>query len=109
MAAFNYGYYFAPWQRYSVVRSTVVIDPIEETTPVRVFSEYELAVIGYYERFGYVQRQDRYIIEDYQTLATSEIDREDTRELERELSTRYDEPDVGVPPEYPFQDFNYGP
>ena len=36
-------------------------------------------------------------------------EREDTREREREYPTRYDEPERGPPPEYPFQDFNYGP
>lgn len=109
MAAFNYGTYFAPWQRYSVVEIIVVVDPIQETTPARVFSEYELAVIGFFERFGYVSTSDRYIIEDYQSQVTPDVDREDTRELEREPSTPFDEPEFVGPAEYPFQDFNYGP
>jgi len=34
--------------------------------------------------------------------------RKDTRELEKEYPNRFDEPEVGPPPEWPFQDFNYG-
>jgi hypothetical protein len=41
-------------------------DPQPVVTPVRVFTAYELAVIGYYNRFGYVDvKADRAIIEDY--------------------------------------------
>lgn len=40
----------------------VTIDTVETE---REWSTYELAVIGYYNRFGYVEPGDRSIIEDY--------------------------------------------
>lgn len=96
-------------QSFNFIRSFKIRQKGVSSVPVREFTEYELAVIGYYERFGYVQRQDRAIIEDYQTLAVPERDRKDTRELEREFYSRFDEPEFRNDPEYPFQDFNYGP
>lgn len=36
-------------------------------------------------------------------------EREDTRELERDYPSRFDEPQARPDPEYPFQDYNYGP
>ena len=36
-------------------------------------------------------------------------DREDTREFERDYPSPYDEPEERGDPEYPFQEFNYGP
>ena len=106
MASFNYGYSFGEWRR--IEYGSPVLDEVKPA-PERIFSEYELAVIGYYERFGYVERRDQYIIDDYQTIDQPDGYRQDTRELERPELSPYDEPEVGLPPEYPFQDFNYGP
>ena len=40
---------------------------------------------------------------------TRGINRVDDRELERPYPGPYDEPETGLPPEYPFHEFNYGP
>jgi hypothetical protein len=84
--------------------------PTDGTPTQRYFSEYEKDVIGFYERFGYVERRDRDIIENYFDSRREEGESFDDRELERTMT--YEEtygPDAQLPPEYPFQDFNYGP
>ncbi len=39
---------------------------------------------------------------------TENSGRPEIRELDRVLPNKYDEPEVGPPPEWPFHDFNYG-
>lgn len=84
--------------------------PEQTGTHPHVYSPYELDVIDFYKRWGYVERDDQDIIEHYQDSRREEGERFDDRELERSMS--YEErygPDAQLPPEWPFQDFNYGP
>jgi hypothetical protein len=84
--------------------------PEQTGTHPHVYSPYELDVIDFYNRWGYVERGDEDIIEHYQMSAREEGERFDDRELDVAMS--YEErygPDAQLPPEYPFQDFNYGP
>ena len=77
-------------------------------------TEYQKSVIKYYQTWGYIPNQtDRRWYQTYIGSMSSyqqEGERSDNRELE--LSLSYEEiygPDWQLPPEYPFQDFNYGP
>jgi hypothetical protein len=73
-------------------------------------SEFDLPSQTGTHPWGYVERGDEDIIEHYQMSAREEGERFDDRELDVAMS--YEErygPDAQLPPEYPFQDFNYGP
>jgi hypothetical protein len=77
-----------------------------ESAPRRVFTEYELAVIGYYNRFGFVPSADKHIISNYKTQLVESSDRNRSPPSKPDGITL--EPEVNIP-EYPFQNFNYGP
>jgi hypothetical protein len=77
-----------------------------ETSPRKVFTEYELAVIGYYNRFGFVPASDKHIISDYNSQLIESTDRNQSPRSRPDEITL--DPEVNVP-EYPFQNFNYGP
>jgi len=76
----------------------------------KIRSKYELDVIGHYERFGWVEKQDRHIIDNYQEKREGP-DRSypERDERVRDHPSQYDEPEWKQDPEYPFEDFNYGP
>jgi hypothetical protein len=102
MASFNYGTYFAPWRPY-------LLDPGNR-----------LPYGGYRNPLGGQDSNIDLNDDDMSRLATGQYsiryslqvdnrERFDTREYERNYPSRYDEPPTERDPEYPFQDFNYGP
>ncbi len=78
-------------------------------------TEYQLLVIASYERWGYIPNQTdriwyRTYIGELDKYRQTEGDRRDDREHEPDYISQYDDgPEHRGDPEYPFQDFNYGP
>ena len=88
----------------------------KERRRIMRLTEYQKSVIKYYETWGYIPNStDRKWYQTYIGSMNSyrqEGNRSDDREFDSEGSMTYEDKygsDSGLPPEYPFQDFNYGP
>ena len=90
-------------------RGYAPINPRPQTTTIPVvvaLTGYELQVLEHYRLWGWVESKDRYLIDGSSShgadkpLPSSDPDEE---------WSPYDEPEQGLPPDYPFHNFNYGP